>query len=304
MIALDRPQQPPLLSVVIRNRNEGLYLERVLAGLRAQEVSFPWELVLVDNESDDNSCAIGSENGAKVITIGRGDFSYGRALNLGIAGSRGKYILSLSAHALPVGSYFLENCVTPFREPEMAAARCLSTADAQNLLDWYQPRTIHYSSPGEQRQAEAGREWLKSYPTAACCVLRRSVWEVIKFDETLEANEDKEWASRVLAAGHKIVNSAECVFHYMKPLDEMALLKKQQRESLALYRIRGERPLTWKWFVIRMGQAFFEVPGVAYRHVKHKFMKNYFLVTLPSRAKTPPDRGSLQEFESKRDVRN
>lgn len=294
----------PFLSVVIRSRNEEKYLPSVLAALRAQKCGFSWEVILVDNQSEDATLQAAEAFGCKIVAISKEDFTYGRAINLGIEHARGEIILLLSAHSLPIGSNFLEKCAVPFIDPAVAAARCISTSDQVNLARWHQPEIIQYPSVEAQKLIETGTDWLKKYPAAACCILRRSVWEEIRFDETLEAVEDKEWASRVLKRGYKIVNSAECLYYYLKPLGETALLKKQQREFLALYRINGYVPLSQKWFIIRSLQAFFEAPGVAVKHIQQKLLKNYYLVTIPSLTKKPPQMGGKPEFDRKENVRH
>src|SRR3954452_16520200 len=50
--------EAPLLSVVIPCRNAGEHLERQLDALASQETAFPWELVVVDNGSSDDSMQI------------------------------------------------------------------------------------------------------------------------------------------------------------------------------------------------------------------------------------------------------
>jgi glycosyltransferase involved in cell wall biosynthesis len=50
--------EAPLVSVVIPCRNAGQHLERQLGALASQETSFPWELVVVDNGSSDDSMRI------------------------------------------------------------------------------------------------------------------------------------------------------------------------------------------------------------------------------------------------------
>jgi glycosyltransferase involved in cell wall biosynthesis len=52
------PQDRPLLSVVIPCRNDEKYLPYQLEALAAQETTFPWEVVFVDNGSTDRSVRI------------------------------------------------------------------------------------------------------------------------------------------------------------------------------------------------------------------------------------------------------
>src|SRR5262249_30641364 len=158
------------LSIVIRCRNEAVSLRSTCASLRAQKFDLSWEIIIVDNESDDETQQVAREFGARIVPISRREFSYGRAINVGIANARGELVMLLSAHSLPIGSYFLNSAVAPFADPEMAAVRCLA-ADQRQLEVWYQPKDIQYESNEEQRKIESGTRWISEYPTAGCCVI-------------------------------------------------------------------------------------------------------------------------------------
>jgi rhamnosyltransferase len=101
------------LSVVIRARNEAQYLRQVLKALESQQCNFQWEIIVVDNESDDETVELCKAYKARIISIRRDEFTYGRALNLGISNARGKLVLLCSAHSVPIGSHFFESAVTP-----------------------------------------------------------------------------------------------------------------------------------------------------------------------------------------------
>src|SRR5262245_53044493 len=96
------------LSIVIRVRNEGRSLRQVFEALAAQRCSFNWEIIVVDNESEDETLELCRRYNARVIPIQRKEFTYGRALNIGISNARGELVLLCSAHSVPVGSCFLE----------------------------------------------------------------------------------------------------------------------------------------------------------------------------------------------------
>lgn len=291
---------PLKISIVIRCRNEANSLRKVLAALSAQRCDFNWEVVLVDNESEDDTRKIAEEFGARIVSISRQEFTYGRAINFGVNAARGELVMLLSAHAMPIGSYFLNAAVAPFDDPQVAAARCLLVTSPRQLQTWYQPKDIQYASAEEQGQAETGREWLGQYPTAGCCVLRRSVWEEIRYDESLEANEDKHWASRVLARGYKIRCCAEAIWLYTRKHGTREKWRKEYREFTALHRLTGHVPLSWTsyfWLILR---TLLAVPFVAARYVINNVVWNTYLVTVPWRAKRSPQPGSFAEFEQKR----
>jgi rhamnosyltransferase len=289
-----RVQPEVYLSIVIRVRNEAKSLRQVLEALAAQRCSFTWEVIVVDNESEDDTLEVCKQYKTRVIRIGRDAFTYGRALNLGISKAQGELILLCSAHAVPVGSYFLERAVAPFADPEMAAVRCLN---GSQVVEWYKVRDIQYGSLEEQKAAETGTQWLMDYPTAACCVIRRSVWEQIPFDEYLEAQEDKLWASHVLSQGLKIRSCAEAVFVYTRQRRIIDKWRVMNRQYKALYRLTGYVPLSWPQFLRKVVRAALFAPLVAMRCFVDTVVSNAYLVIIPWQAKYPPRAGSLAEYK-------
>lgn len=284
------------LSIVVRTRNEGEALERLFLALRAQESDLTYEVIVVDNESQDNTAAIAEQFGARLTPLPATQFSYGRALNQGIAQAKGQLILVMSAHSLPIGSKFLDLATAPFADPLIAGARCLRADSTQQLLTWFQPRDITYESPEEQRLVESGLEWTKSYPAATCCVLRRSVWEQWPFDEKLESNEDKLWFSLVLSNGYKVRSSTEAVFAYTRKRTPSEEAKRWDRDHLELYRHTGKTPLTWRTFAWRSLRSFPGAVLAAGRYLYSTFLWNLLQVTVPIRAKRSRRVGSLAEF--------
>ena len=286
------------LSIVIRCRNEARFLADVFQALQAQRCNFPWEVVVVDNESNDNTLELCRTMGAKSVSIATTEFTYGRALNLGIRNASGELVLLLSSHSLPIGSSFLQDAIAPFDDSKIAAARCLMIGNSDQIAQWYRPRDIYYESSDEQSLAETGMSWLGDYPTAGCCVLRRRVWEEVPFDEKLEANEDKLWASKVLSLGYRVRCCSGAVWLYTRKRSKAAERNRRMREHISLYRINGRPPMSIAEFFFRSLRACFAAPWVALRHVLDNVMWNYTLVTIPLRAKKQPHTGSFHEFKS------
>src|SRR5262249_14886306 len=134
------------LSIVIRTRNSASSLKQLFGALAAQHCTFAWEIIVVDNESEDETPQLCQKFGAKVFSISRREFTYGRALNLGISNARGQLMFLCSAHSVPVGSYFLERAVAPFDDPKIAAVRCLVGSYKEQTANWYAVRDIQYAS--------------------------------------------------------------------------------------------------------------------------------------------------------------
>ena len=119
------------MSVLIRVLNEEHALRRLFECLRIQTLDRPFEVVVIDNESDDGSANVGRAMGAKVFTLPRSLFGYGRAINAGVKHCRGGLIVLLSAHSWPEGDDWLSRMVNCVEDSGVAAAYCRQLADGK-----------------------------------------------------------------------------------------------------------------------------------------------------------------------------
>jgi rhamnosyltransferase len=208
-----------VVSAVIRVRNAATDLARCLAALRAQAMppSTELELVIVDNESTDRSVEVALEYGALVVPISRADFSWGRALNLGIASSRGVIAVLLSADVEPVGKDWLEKMLYPLRTAPGAVAaygRQIARGNAPvdeivRLQQTFPPHSSHISVQ-DPRTKNGNLPFLSN----ACAAIRRSAWEQRRFDELCQAGEEQSWMAAQLAQGLSYAYVAEAVAYH------------------------------------------------------------------------------------------
>jgi rhamnosyltransferase len=285
------------LSVVIRARNRAKSLKQVLDALNAQRCSFRWEVIVVDNESADETVELCKEYKARTIPIRRDEFTYGRAINLGISNAAGKLVLICSAHSVPIGSYFFESAVAAFTDSKIAAVRCIINTYNQQLKEWYTGRDIQYSSLEEQKRAESGTEWISDYPSATCCVIRRSVWEQVPYDEQVEFMEDKLWASQVLSKGYKIKSRSDAIFIHIRKMGQLEAWRRESRGYRTLYCTTGYVPLSWSRFLVRIVRFALLAPLVAIRYFVQNVVSDACVVTVPWQAKFAPRHGSKPEYD-------
>lgn len=228
----EHPAPLPTVSVVIRNRNEARYLVQVLEALRHQELR-PAEVIVVDNESSDDSVAVARAGGATVVPLARAAFTYGHALNVGISHTTGEVCVILSAHALPLGPGFLSACTAPFADLTVAAARCVHVGKSTDLRRWCAPESLGATASVDDVVSKG--------PLASGCAIRRAVWEALPFDEHVIAAEEKIWAAAALARGHRIISPCPAFYAYLKPLTPAAARRKNFRELIAVHQLMGER---------------------------------------------------------------
>ncbi len=226
------------VSVVIRNRNEAEQLRGVLTRLRAQRTQ-PLEIIVVDNESTDDSRDVIRDFNATLVSLPLGQFTYGRATNLGFEHSRGDLVLMLSSHSFPVGTYFLDEVTAPFSDLRVAAVRIPIAGNSLELRN-----VVGRLSPLDRNST--AKDVFGRGPAASGSVIRRSVWERVRVDELLEAAEDKEWAMRVLRESDWTIPTVNACYVYAKTYTSETWLKKLLREERAGFFAAGlKREVDW-----------------------------------------------------------
>jgi rhamnosyltransferase len=275
---METSQRPA--SVVIRNRNERQHLERLLRALSLQAVR-P-EVVVVDNESTDGSAEMAAASGAKLVRITRGEFTYGRAINVGVANASAEIIIMLSSHSMPLGDRFIEGCLAPFADARVAAVRCIRVERAD---EWLDPLTLD----GPMKLDTPWWFWTENNG----CAFRKSVWQQIPFDEQIEFAEDRLWCHQVLQAGYRIT-TARAWYRYSSTERFWQSVRRYRREVTAIYRLTGYKPPLR--FVLQ--QIFVKAPQQAARSAVHTGLKIIFWAAIgalaPWYARRPPRVGSVR----------
>lgn len=216
----------PNVSVVVRNRNEEHHLENVLAALRRQ--SLPVEIIVVDNESTDGSQVVAKNHGARIVNISRQEFTYGKALNDGMRAATGEIVINMSAHALPLGSRFIEQLVSEFSDPLAGGVRCEDIGYIDQHFNWMKRHELQWPVTWDD-------VWQHGLVNT-CCAIRRSAWERIPYDESLDAAEDSLWTYQALQAGYTI-RSSDCYYWYTRRRSLLQWIEAVNRTMAGQYRI-------------------------------------------------------------------
>jgi glycosyltransferase involved in cell wall biosynthesis len=274
----------PGVSVIVRARNEEAALGRLLAGLALQDRR-DVEIVLVDSGSTDGTRAVAEARGARIVTIEARHFTFGRALNLGLAAARAPLCAIVSAHCLPANDQWLSRLLDPFRDPVVAGAYGKQLPVAAALA--YEQRKLIKAFPPEPR-----RQRSHYFFHNANSAVRRQVWERTPFDERLPGLEDRDWAKRVLTQGYEIAyEPMAMVYHhhdetlgqiyrrYLREGQALRHLDPAYRQSLGRFllnyahglrrdvRFVREYGRPWRSLVAAVPQRFLELYGT-YRGVR------------------------------------
>lgn len=225
-----------LLSILIRNLNESAALLQTLQSIKKQLVDFEYEIVFIDNESNDDSIKIAESFNCKIFSIPRSEFTFGFALNYGISKCKGRFILIMSAHLILLNELFLQQIPSYFNVPNIAALRfIMPEANLPELL-YDGVKKLLYS--GEEGFADAN--W-KNFIVNHCAAVRRSAWEQLKFDEDAIASEDKIWSLGILQKGYAILYHVPLFYMYVKQFNLPAKIMRSGIEGAAKEKITGKK---------------------------------------------------------------
>ncbi|QZY47743.1 glycosyltransferase family 2 protein [Mycolicibacterium austroafricanum] len=217
------------VSAVIRAYNEGRHIGRLLKGLEEQTVKLD-EVILVDSGSTDDTVAIAEAAGCTIVRIGKDEFSFGRALNLGCAAARGDVLLFASAHVYPVYDTYVEHIVSAFDREGVAIAYGRQVGDERTkfsesrvMLKWFPTDNI----------------WDQGHPFSnnANAAVLKSVWEDSPYDESLTGLEDLDFAQKAIDKGHRIAYVADAPVVHVHEETWSVTRNRYRREAIAYARI-------------------------------------------------------------------
>ena len=213
------------VSLIIRCFNEEAHIERLLTGALSQTHP-PEEIVVVDSGSTDETLSIASTFDVRIVSIAPELFSFGHALNVGVAASTAEIAIFASAHVYPVYDNWIEQLIAPFGDERVA-------------LTYGRQQTPPGGRFSEQRllsqwfPAESARRQRHPFCNNANAAIRRSAWEEQPYDEQLTGLEDLDWAKHAMEAGHSIAYVAEAPVVHVHEESFKQVINRYRREAIA-----------------------------------------------------------------------
>lgn len=193
-------------SVIIRTKNEESYLQKCLFALQAQVIK-PSQIIIVDNNSTDNTTKIAKKFNCKIINYKTKKFNYSKAINLGVEKCENKIFSILSAHCIPYDSYWAYNALKCFIDTDISAAysrqvptQSSNNFDYRDLVQVFRKQEILQKTDG--------------YFNNASSFIRKNDWKINKFNEKINGLEDLVWANITLKKKKIFYSSESKVFHH------------------------------------------------------------------------------------------
>ena len=195
-----------LISIVVPMRNEGQHIFRTLksAADAACEAGLKYELIVVDNGSDDNSLEEACRAGARVLV--KTEVRVGELRNQGAAVANGDYLAFLDAD-IEVPRNWLSIALERLEQgSDVVALDCDTPAQAPWFARVWQYRSM--SQDGRDRK----RSWL---PTPNLVMTAETFTDSGGFNSELGSGEDKEFGLRLQAMGkNQISLSKPLAWHW------------------------------------------------------------------------------------------
>lgn len=204
------------VSVIIPTLNAGEQLRPLLRALAGQSLR-PQEILVVDSQSQDDTCSIAREEGARVLSISREAFDHGGTRDMALRRTAGEIVVFMTQDALPMDERFLERLAAPLADERIAAAGARQVAYPTASASEKLIRAHNYSAQSRVWAASdiarlGVRAFLISDVSAA--YRREAYLAVGGFDHPLLTNEDMLICDKLMRAGYALAYAGDaCVYH-------------------------------------------------------------------------------------------
>lgn len=226
------------VSVIMRCHNDMPLLAQTLAMLEKQD--HPYRLIALDNASTDGSRQELKRYAHQLVHIPAGEYVPGRVLNQGVALAQSDIVVFLNSDCTPLNERWLSNLLAGFADERVGAVfgRQMPRPDC---LPWYARDTEETYGDGRNQA-----RWRHCFSLASSA-LRRSLWEALPFDESLQYSEDIDMSWRLRQAGYDIRYVADSVVVHSHNYTLKQFWKRHYGEGMAEAQIFEWSPWQRHW---------------------------------------------------------
>jgi rhamnosyltransferase len=169
----------------------------------------PRSVVVVDSGSSDGTLDIVRSFPTTLVQIEPDEFTYGYALNLGVAAAEGELIATLSAHSTPINGDWLPNLIAPFSQPRVAGV--YGRQQPRSNATQFERLGMRMTGVLSEKPKLLDRRPLFSNANGA---FRRALWMEHPFDEQIRGAEDIAWVRTMQERGYLIAYEPTAVVYH------------------------------------------------------------------------------------------
>lgn len=229
----------PETSIIIRTYNEEKHIGNLLRAIDKQDYK-NHEIILVDSDSTDKTLAIAREFPVKIVNIEKRDFTFGYALNVGCRVAKGRYLVFVSAHIIPVDEKWLSNLIASFNDKKVAMVYGRQMGNHQSKFSEKRDFQRLFSSSSLDPKVSL------NYANNANSAIRKDLWEKRPFDEYLFGLEDIDWAKDMRNKGYLVHYEPKAAVYHIHTEEWHQVFNRYRREAIASFRIGLKHPAQTK----------------------------------------------------------
>lgn len=218
----------PLVSIVYLTKNGGYLFRESLEAVFSQKVDFEFDVIAVDSGSTDGTLALFEKYPVKVYQIPAEEFNFGLMRDYGFSLAQGDIVIAISQDAVPVGSDWLQNMVSPFADEFIAVVQGSNVLPEDGEAFYWNKTGLFYFTRECKRWLEAHDNMGLSFTS---CALRRRVWEENRLGR-VEMSEDKVFQKLIMAKGLKIFRQASAKTYHSHLYNVASLARRCENEGL------------------------------------------------------------------------
>ena len=219
------------LSVVVPAYNAAQTITACLTALGQQAGVGPYEVIVVDDGSTDDTAALARAAGARVITTTRGRPAAAR--NTGARAAQGDILCFTDADCVPIADW-LREISAPFADPTVVATKGTYITHQTSLVARFVQ--LEYEEKYDRLRAQPVIDFVDTY---SCAYRRAALLADGGFDERFHYLEDQELSFRLAARGLCMVFA------------ERAVVAHHHSDTLARYLRKKATIGYWKAQVVR-----------------------------------------------------
>ena len=212
------------VSIIILTRNAGTLFKNVLTNVFKQDYE-GYEVIVMDSSSDNSTISIAKQFPVKIIAIDPKDDGYGKTRNIGAKIAKGKFLVSLSADAVPRNNSWLTELIKGLNDKKIAGVygRQIARDDAGPMEKFFYFKMYHDKKIVWNKNNIKYNEVIFSNANSA---IRKKFLLENPFSEKILMSEDMEWALTMIGKGFNILYQPLAVVNHSHNTSTINLFKR------------------------------------------------------------------------------